>query len=90
MDARELQQYERWKSEVQFLRGQNQDLRLELNAMRPALYRADQRIDRLEQSNRKYRDENKRLKRKLKDLTAELKQKPKPLGTAKVGFHLFR
>jgi hypothetical protein len=62
MDGRELKQYESWKTEVQSLRGENQHLRLELNACRPALYRADQRIDRLEQSNRKYRDENTRLK----------------------------
>lgn len=78
MDARELQQYERWKSQVQALRIENQHLRLELNAVRPELYRADQRIDRLEQSNRNYREQNKRLKQKLADLTATLKHKPKP------------
>jgi transposase len=78
MDARELKQYERWKQEVQYLRGENQHLRLELNACRPALYRAYQRIDRLEQANCRYRDQNKRLKRKLADLTAQLKQKPRP------------
>jgi transposase len=42
------------------------------------LYRAYQRIDRLEQAIRKYRDENKRLKQKLADVTEKLKHKPKP------------
>ena len=78
MDAQELKQYDRFKQETQFLRGENQHLRLELNACRPELYRAHQRIDRLEQSNRKYHAENKRLKQKLADLTEKLRQKPKP------------
>jgi hypothetical protein len=49
MDGRELKQYERFKEEAQFLRSENQHLRLELNACRPACYRASVRIDRLEQ-----------------------------------------
>jgi transposase len=82
MDARELKQYERWKEQVQFLRDENRHLRLELMACRPELYRAHQRIDRLEQSNHKYRDENKRLKQKLADLTAKLRPKPQPAPPA--------
>jgi transposase len=78
MDGREFKQYERWKAEVQSLRGENRHLRLELNACRPELYRAHQRIDWLEQRNRTYRDENKRLKQKLADLTMKLQSKPKP------------
>ena len=82
MDARELQQYDRFKQEAQFLRDHCRHLEQELNVCRPALYRADQRIDRLEQSNRKYRDENKRLKQKLADLSERLKRKPKPAAPA--------
>jgi chromosome segregation ATPase len=82
MDAREFKQYERFKEEAQFLRGRCQDLEQELRVCRPALYRADQRIDRLEQINRKYRDENKRLKQKLSDLTAQLKQKRRSVPPA--------
>lgn len=78
MDGVELKQYERWKQEVQVLRGECRHLRLEVNACRPALYRAWQRIGRLKQSNRKYREENTRLKRKLADLTAQLRRMPKP------------
>ena len=44
MDRRELRQYEAWRDEAQFLRAENQHLRLELMACRPALYRADQRV----------------------------------------------
>ena len=78
MDGRELKQYERWKAEVQSLRDENRHLRLELNACRPELYRAHQRIDWLERRNRTYRDENERLKQKLAELTMKLKSKPKP------------
>lgn len=78
MDARELRQYERFKDEAQNLRAQNLHLRQELHACQPALYRADQRIDRLEQANKRYRDENKRLKQKLADLTAKLQQQTRP------------
>ena len=41
---RELKQYERWKEEVQLLRRENQHLRLELMACRPALFRASQEV----------------------------------------------
>lgn len=78
MDARELRQYERFKEEAQHLRAMNLHLRQELHACQPELYRAFQRIDRLEQANRRYRDENKRLKQKLADLTARLQQQTRP------------
>src|SRR5690606_12687429 len=75
MDARELRQYERFEDEAQHLRAMNLHLRQELRACQPEVYRAFQRIDRLEQANRRYRDENKRLRQKLADLTAELQEK---------------
>ena len=43
------------------------------------MYRAYQKIDRLEQSNAKYKTENLSLRRKLADLSLQLKQKPRPL-----------
>jgi len=77
MDRQKLRQYERWKEEVQFLRGENQHLRFELNACRPELYRANQRIYRLGQRVEKLSAENRVLKQKLADVTAQLRQKPK-------------
>lgn len=79
MDGRTLEKrYDQVLQEAQYLRGRCRDLEQDLRVCGPQLYRAHQRIDRLEQSNRKYRDENKRLKQKLADLTEKLKQKPKP------------
>src|SRR5437773_6524782 len=75
MDGRELKLWEAWKQEIQFLRGENQHLRLELNACRPRLYRADQKIERLEQRVGKLAVENRKLKRKLADLSEQLKHK---------------
>jgi hypothetical protein len=69
MDRRELRQYEAWKDEVQFLRGQNQHLRLELMACRPALYRAGQRVADLEERVAELGAENRRLRRRVKELT---------------------
>jgi hypothetical protein len=78
MDGRELKAYERFKEQAQFYRARCYDLEGERRVTGPELYRAYQRIDRLEQSNRKYRDENKILKRKLADLMQRLKKKPSP------------
>ncbi|HVX90842.1 MAG TPA: IS66 family transposase [Candidatus Paceibacterota bacterium] len=78
MDAAELKAYERFKDEAQTLRLHCRDLEQELRVCGPELYRAHQHIDRLKQDLRRYRDENKLLKQKLADLTARLKQKPKP------------
>ena len=83
MDGRELKQYERWKEEVQFLRMENQHLRLELMALRPESYRADQKIDRLQQRNEKLAAENKLLKQRIADLTLQLKHKPAAPAFAK-------
>lgn len=70
MDRRELLQYEAWKEEAQSLRAENQHLRLELLACRPALYRADQRVADLEERVAKLGAENRRLRRRVKELTA--------------------
>ena len=73
MDARTLlKRYGQVLQETQFLRGQVQHLNLELNALRPQAYKADQKIDRLEQANQKLLIENRHLKQKLKDLTSKL------------------
>ena len=70
MDRRELRQYEAWKVEVQDLRAENQDLRLELMACRPALYRADQRVADLRERVEELSAENRRLRHRVKELTA--------------------
>jgi transposase len=70
MDRRELRQYEAWRDEAQFLRGENQHLRLELMACRPALYRAGRRVADLEERVEKLGAENRRLRRRVKELTA--------------------
>ena len=60
MDGQELKAYERFKGEAQSLRTRCRELELELRVCGPQLYRAHQRIDRLEQANRRYRAENNR------------------------------
>jgi septal ring factor EnvC (AmiA/AmiB activator) len=68
MDGRTLEKrYDQVLQEVQYLRDHCRHLEQELRVCRPALYRADQRIDRLQQSHHKYRDEHKRPKQKLAD-----------------------
>ena len=76
MDRRELRQYEAWKEEAQRLRAENQHLRLELMACRPALYRADQRVAGLEERVGKLEAENRRLRRRVKELTAAASSPP--------------
>ena len=77
MDGQELKRWEALKNEVHFLRLWNRDLQQELGVCRPELYRADQKIDRLQQRLEKLSRENKRLKQKLADLTEQLKSKRK-------------
>ena len=74
MDDAELKRWNQRLREVQYLRGENQHLRGELNVCRPALYRADQKIDRLQQRNLILANQNRVLKRKLADLTGQLRQ----------------
>lgn len=80
MDRRELRQYEAWKQEVQFLRGQEQHLRLELMACRPALYRAHQRVADLEQRVAELEAENRRLRTRVKELTLTAAAASPPVG----------
>jgi hypothetical protein len=77
MDRRTLEKrYDQVVDEVQFLRLRVRDLEQELEVTGPALYRADQRIDRLEQQRDKLAAENQVLKQKLADVTAKLKSQP--------------
>ena len=78
MDRRELRQYEAWRDEAQRLRAENQHLRLELMACRPALYRAGQRAADLEERVAKLEAENRRLRRRVKELTAAASPPPGP------------
>ena len=74
MDGRELKAYEHFKDQAQFYRAQAYYLEGELQAIRPELYRADQKIDRLERRVEKLGAENALLKQRVKDLTAQLRQ----------------
>src|ERR1700761_3201735 len=69
MDRRELQQYERFKDEAQFLRSRCLHLQRELDTYRPAWYRSSVQIDKLEQRVAKLKAENRALKQRVKDLT---------------------
>jgi transposase len=76
MDGLELKQNDRWKEQVQFLRGENRRLRLELHVCQPALYRAGNRIAKLEQRLQKLAMENAQLRQRVKDLTDQIKANP--------------
>jgi transposase len=78
MDGRELKAYERFKEQAQLFRARCYDLEGELRMVGPELYRADQKIDRLRQRVEKLVKENTLLKQRVADLSAQLKQKPKP------------
>ncbi len=82
MDGRELQQFLRFKDEAQLLRSQNQHLRHAVNACRPELYRAGQRIGLLEEQNAKLLKENQRLTQKLADLAAKFQTQARPAAPA--------
>ena len=78
MEVRTLEKrYDQVVQEVWFLRDRCRHLEMELHACRPELYRAGQKIDRLQQRVEKLSAENKVLKGKLADLTEKLKAKPK-------------
>ena len=74
MDGREWKQYEHWKQEAQFLRGENQHLRRQVDTYRPVWYRASVRINELQQRVEKLAAENRLLKQKVKDLTLSAAQ----------------
>jgi transposase-like protein len=79
MDGKELKRYHEVMGQMQFYRAQAYHLEGELRAVRPQLYRADQKIDRLEQRLEKVTTENAVLRKKLADLTGQLDQRPKPV-----------
>lgn len=82
MKGYELKAYERFKEQAQFYRDHSHHLDLELRALRPQVYRAHQKIDRLQQCNIKLAAQNKLLKQRIADLTLQLKHKPKPAAPA--------
>jgi hypothetical protein len=84
MEGYEFKAYERFKEQAQFYRSRAYDLEAELRVVGPELYRADQKIDRLEQRVEKLVRENKLLKQQVADLTAQVKQKSKPAVPALV------
>jgi transposase len=86
MDGRELKAYERFKEQAQFYRGRCHDLECELRVTGPELYRAYERMDRIEQQRDKLAAENKTLKQKLADVTAELKSRPAKAARQLPGF----
>lgn len=80
MDVRTLfKRYDQVLQEAQHLRAWNNDLQQELRACRPELYRAEQKIDRLEQRVAKLAAENKTLTQRLAELmTANVQGPPSP------------
>ena len=81
MDGRELKAYERFKSDAQFYRARTYQLEGELRVMGPELYRADQKIDRLEQRVARLSAQNKLLKQQLKERTSAARQPADGDGT---------
>jgi hypothetical protein len=77
MDGKELQRYNEVLSQMQFYRAQAYSLEGELRAIRPQLYRADQKIDRLEQRLAKVTAENTVFRKRLAELTGQLDRRPK-------------
>jgi transposase len=77
MDARTLEiRYAQVQNELFGARLRCRDLEQELRVCGPELYRAYQKIDRLEQRRDQLAAENRILKQKLADLTQQLKTKP--------------
>jgi hypothetical protein len=77
MDGKELKRYNELMGQMQFYRGQAYFLEGELRAVRPQLYRADQKIDRLEQRLEKLAAENTVLRKRVAELTGQLDRRPK-------------
>jgi polyhydroxyalkanoate synthesis regulator phasin len=83
MDGRTLlKRYDQVLQEAQFLRTRNRELEQDLRVSGPALYRADQKIDRLEQRVAKLAAEKRLLQQRIADLTLKLKHTPKPCMSA--------
>src|ERR1035437_4339675 len=77
MDRRTLEKrHDQMRQELDLLRWRCRELEQEARATGPELYRAYQRMDRIAQQRDKLLAENKTLKQKLADVTAQLKAKP--------------
>src|SRR5271157_1033223 len=77
MDRRALEKrHDQMRQELDLLRWRCRNLEQESRVTGPELYRAYQKIERLQQRADRLSAENKRLKQKLADVTAELKRKP--------------
>jgi transposase len=76
MDGQELKAYERFKEEAQSYRARCRDLEIDLQVVGPQLYRANQKIHRLEQRVEKLAAENKLLKQRLKEVALAAPQEP--------------
>src|ERR1035437_7306714 len=77
MDRRTLEKrHDQMRQELDLLRWRCRELEQEARVTGPELYRAYQRMDRIEQQRDKLLAENKTLKQKLADVTAQLKAKP--------------
>lgn len=78
MDGRELKAYERFKEQAQFYRARAYDLEAELRVVGRELYRAYQKIDRLERRVEKLTAENGVLKQRLKEIIPAREQADPP------------
>lgn len=77
MDRRAFEKrHGQMRQEVDLLRWRCRNLEQESRVTGPELYRAYQKIDRLQQRADRLAAENKTLRQKLADVTAELKRKP--------------
>jgi len=76
MDGKQLlKRYDRAMQEMQFYRSQCYHLEGELRVTRPAVYRAQERINSLEERVQELSDENKVLKKRLAELSGKLDQR---------------
>ncbi len=74
-----LARYDDLKNQLQFYRGQCQDLECELRAIHPEVYQAYQKIDRQEKRLNKLEAENILLRKELAGIKEKLHQQPKVL-----------
>jgi transposase len=86
MDGRELKAYERFKEQAQLYRARTYHLENELRVTGPQLYRAHQKIERLEQQVVNLTAENKLLKQQLKERTPAAQQPVHGDGTPRALF----